>query len=77
VNIETRVAAIQIVAALGIKVARQLLFLEFTLADDVPPRHFVTQLEKRNEFFGAKGMVTDDVVLLDLRRNALLEHTYK
>ncbi len=77
VNIETRVAAIQIVAAQGFKVARQLLFLVFTIADDVPPRHFVTQLEMGNEFFGAKGMVTDDVDLLDLRRYALLEHQFK
>ena len=45
IDVETGVTAIQVVAAQGFKVTRQLLFLVFTIADHVPPRHFVTQLE--------------------------------
>ncbi len=45
IDVEARIAAIQIVAAQGLEIARQFLFLVFTVAHYVPPRHFVTQLE--------------------------------
>ncbi len=73
INVETRIAAIQIVAAQGFKVARQLLFLVFTIANDVPPRHFITQLESGDQILGLERMVTDDVDLLDLCRDPFLE----
>ena len=65
VDVETGITAIQIVTAQGFKVARQFLFLVFTIADHVPPRHFVTQLEMRDQFVGGESMVTNNVNLLD------------
>ena len=74
VNVETSIAAIQIVAAQRFKISRQLLFLIFTIAHHVPPRHFIAQLEGRNEFIGAECVVADDIDLLDFRRDAFLEY---
>ena len=73
VDIETRVTTIQIVAAQGFKVARQFLFLVFTIAHHVPPRHFIAQLEGGDQFVGAERVVTHNVDLLDLRRDTFLE----
>ena len=65
IDVETGITAIQIVTAQGFKVARQFLFLVFTIAYHVPPRHFVTQLEMRDQFIGGESMVTNNVNLLD------------
>ena len=67
VNVETSIAAIQIVAAQRFEISRQLLFLIFAIADHVPPRHFIAQLEGRNQFIGAECMIADDIDLLDFR----------
>ena len=45
VDVETGVTAIQIVTAQGFEIPGQLLLLVFTIADHVPPRHFIAQLE--------------------------------
>ena len=73
VDVETGVTAIQIVAAQGFEIPRQFLFLVFTIANHVPPRHFIAQLESGDQFVGAKRVVTHDVDLLDLRGNTFLE----
>ena len=77
VDIETSIAAIQIVTTQGFKVARQFLFLVFTIAHHVPPRHFVAKLEVRDQLVGCKCMVTNDIDLLDLRRDTFLEHQFE
>ncbi|MNL58645.1 hypothetical protein D3C87_1822980 [compost metagenome] len=45
IDIKARVAAVQIETAQGFEVTRQLLLLVFAIANQVPPRHFITQLE--------------------------------
>ncbi|MOA09498.1 hypothetical protein D3C78_1293310 [compost metagenome] len=45
IDIKARVAAVQIETAQGFEVTRQLLLLVFAIANHVPPRHFITQLE--------------------------------
>ncbi|MNH22338.1 hypothetical protein D3C79_821920 [compost metagenome] len=45
INVEACVTAVQIETAQGFKIARQLLFLVFAIANHVPPRYFITQLE--------------------------------
>ena len=67
INVKTRITAIKIVTAQSFKIARQFLFLVFAIAYNVPPRHFIAQLEGRDQLFGLERMVPDDVDLLDLR----------
>ena len=45
VDVETCVTAIQVVTAQGFEIPGQLLLLVFAIADHVPPRHFIAQLE--------------------------------
>ena len=73
VDVETRIATIEIVAAQGFEVTRQFLFLVFAIAHHVPPWHFIAQLEGGDQFVGAERVVADNVDLLDLRRNTFLE----
>ena len=73
IDVETGITAIQIVAAQGFKVARQLLLLVFTVADHVPPRYLIAQLEVGDQFIGRKRMVADDIDLLNFCGDAFLE----
>ena len=77
VDVETGITTIQIVAAQGLKVARQFLFLVFAIAHHVPPRHFITQLEGGDQFVGGERVVPYDVDLLDLRRDTFLEDQFQ
>ena len=77
INVETGIAAIQIVAAQGFKVARQFLLLVFTVADHVPPRHFIAQLEVGDQLISRKRMVADDVDLLNFSGDAFLEDQFQ
>lgn len=66
IDVEAGIATIQIEAAQGFEIARQFLLLVFAIADEVPPRHLVTQLEARDQFVVGESMVADDVDLLNL-----------
>ena len=50
IDVEAGITAIQIEAAQGLEVARQFLLLVFTIADHVPPWHFIAQLEAGDQF---------------------------
>ena len=74
IDVEAGIAAIQIEAAQGFEIARQFLLLVFAIADQVPPRHFITQLEARDQFVVGEGVVADDVDLLNLGGDPFREH---
>ena len=77
INIETRIAAIQIEAAQDFKIPGQFLFLVFAIADNVPPRHFITQLEAGNQLIVGEGMIPHDIDLLNLGGNPFREDQFK
>ena len=74
---EIGIAVVTVVGLQGFQIAGQFLFLVLTIANQVPPWHFITQGKLGQQGIGAERFVPNDVDLLDVGGYAFGEDQFQ